>query len=116
MLADRFGSFGILIAGLLLGSLAFAAVALVHSYWFLLAMFALAGLANTVYHPANYSLLSHHVASKRMGSAFSIHTFAGMLGDAIAPYAAGCVRNSVRVRDYRLQYLRRRVSRVRCTA
>jgi FSR family fosmidomycin resistance protein-like MFS transporter len=85
MLADRFGSFSILIAGLLLGSLAFAAVALVHSYWFLLAMFALAGLANTVYHPANYSLLSHHVASERMGSAFSIHTFAGMLGGAIAP-------------------------------
>src|ERR1700744_4735056 len=56
MLADRVGPYGILIAGLVLGSLAFAAAALVHSYWFLLAMFALAGLANTVYHPADYSL------------------------------------------------------------
>jgi MFS transporter, FSR family, fosmidomycin resistance protein len=85
MLADRVGSFGILIGGLLLGPLAFAAVALVHSYWFLVAMFALAGLANTVYHPANYSLLSHHVTGERMGSAFSIHTFGGMLGGAVAP-------------------------------
>jgi MFS transporter, FSR family, fosmidomycin resistance protein len=87
VLADRVGPYGILIAGLVLGSLAFAAAALVHSYWFLLAMFAMAGLANTVYHPADYSLLSHHVTGERIGGAFSIHTFAGMLGGAVAPAA-----------------------------
>ena len=48
-------------------------------------MFALAGIGNTVYHPADYSLLSHHVPSDRIGQAFSVHTFAGMLGSAVAP-------------------------------
>jgi sugar phosphate permease len=85
MLADRIGPFAVLVAGLVLGAVAFALTGLVHSYWFLVVMFALAGLANTVYHPADYALLSHHVAGERMGSAFSIHTFAGMLGGAVAP-------------------------------
>ncbi len=48
-------------------------------------MFALAGLANTVYHPADYAMLSHHVAPERISRAFSIHTFAGMLGSTAAP-------------------------------
>ena len=58
---------------------------LVDSFWVLVAMFALAGIGNTVYHPADYALLSHHVPSDRIGQAFSIHTFAGMLGSAVAP-------------------------------
>jgi sugar phosphate permease len=85
LLADRIGAFTVLVAGLVLGAIAFALTGLVHSYWFLVAMFGIAGLANTVYHPADYALLSHHVAGERMGSAFSIHTFAGMLGGAVAP-------------------------------
>jgi FSR family fosmidomycin resistance protein-like MFS transporter len=38
-----------------------------------------------VYHPADYSILSHHVSPRRIGPAFSIHTSAGMLGSAAAP-------------------------------
>jgi MFS family permease len=49
------------------------------------AMFALAGLGNTVYHPADYALLSRHVPAERTARAFSFHTFAGMLGNAAAP-------------------------------
>lgn len=85
LLADRIGPFTLLVAGLVLGAVAFALTGLVHSYWFLVAMFALAGLGNTVYHPADYSLLSHHVAGERMGSAFSAHSFAGLLGSGVAP-------------------------------
>jgi FSR family fosmidomycin resistance protein-like MFS transporter len=48
-------------------------------------MFAVAGLANTVFHPADYALLSHHVAKERVGSAFSFHTFSGLLGNSVAP-------------------------------
>jgi len=48
-------------------------------------MFALAGVGNTVYHPADYALLSHHVPADRIGQIFSVHTFAGMLGSAVAP-------------------------------
>jgi MFS family permease len=58
---------------------------LVDSYWVMVAMFALAGLGNTVYHPANYVLLSHHIPAERIGQAFSFHTFAGILGAAVAP-------------------------------
>jgi MFS family permease len=48
-------------------------------------MLAIAGMGNTVYLPANYALLSQHVPSDRIGQAFSLHTFAGMLGSAVAP-------------------------------
>ena len=50
-------------------------------------MFGLIGLGNTVYHPADYALLSRHVAPARMSQAYSVHTFAGMLGSAAAPGA-----------------------------
>ena len=82
---DRLGPRRILIGGLALGSSAILLAALVPTYWMLVAMFAVAGLANTVYHPADYAILSHRVAAKRIGQAFSIHTFSGMLGFAAAP-------------------------------
>jgi MFS transporter, FSR family, fosmidomycin resistance protein len=84
-LVDRFGARRILIAGLLLGACGFAIAAASHSYWVLVAMFAIAGLGNTAYHPADYAILSDHVSAERLGRAFSIHTFAGMLGSAVAP-------------------------------
>ena len=46
---------------------------------------AMAGLANSVYHPADYAILGASMAEERVGRAFSIHTFAGFLGGAIAP-------------------------------
>ncbi|HEY6256384.1 MAG TPA: MFS transporter [Xanthobacteraceae bacterium] len=84
-LVDRVSARLLLIAGLIIGALAFAIAALVNSFWVLVAMFALAGLGNTVYHPADYALLSRHVPPARAGRAFSLHTFAGMLGNAAAP-------------------------------
>jgi MFS family permease len=45
----------------------------------------LLGIANSVYHPADYAILSAHMNEARMGRAFSIHTFAGYLGGAVAP-------------------------------
>ena len=84
-LTDRIGAPTVLVGGLLLGAGAFALAGLVPSFWFLVAMFAIAGLGNTVYHPADYSILSHRVSPQRMGHAFSMHTFAGMLGSAVAP-------------------------------
>lgn len=84
-LVDRFGARPLLVAGLIVSSVAFITVGLVDSFWVLIAMFALAGVGNTVFHPADYSLLSQHVPSERIGQAFSVHTFAGMLGSAVAP-------------------------------
>ncbi len=84
---DRFGARPLLAAGLALGGGAFAVAALAQSFWLFVAMFAVAGLANTVYHPADYTLLSQRVSPSRMGPAFAIHTFSGMLGGAAAPGA-----------------------------
>src|SRR5260370_5959057 len=84
-LVDRVSARFLLIVGLLIGATAFAIAALVNSFWVFVAMFALAGLGNTVYHPADYALLSRHVPAARAGRAFSLHTFAGMLGNAAAP-------------------------------
>ena len=84
-LVDRLGARVLLIGGLLLGAAAFMTVGMTNSFWLLVAMFALAGVGNTIYHPADYALLSHHVPGKRISQAFSIHTFSGMLGSAVAP-------------------------------
>lgn len=82
---DRFGARQVLLAGLLLGSVSFLSLAIAPSYAWLLVVMALAGVANGVYHPADYALLSQGIASERMGRAFSIHTFSGYLGGAMAP-------------------------------
>jgi FSR family fosmidomycin resistance protein-like MFS transporter len=84
-LVDRLGARLPLIAALVCGACAFLAVGLTHSYWMLVAMFAVAGIGNAVYHPADYALLSQHVPAERIGPAFSFHTFAGMAGSAAAP-------------------------------
>jgi FSR family fosmidomycin resistance protein-like MFS transporter len=84
-LVDKVSAKLVLVAGLLLGAVAFAVIGLTNSFWVLVAMFAVAGLGNTVYHPADYALLSHHVAPERIGQAFSFHTFSGILGAAAAP-------------------------------
>jgi MFS family permease len=74
-----------LIGGLLLGAAAIAVAALAQSFWVFLAMFAVLGLANTVYHPADYTLLAERVAPERMTQVFSYHTCSGMVGSAVAP-------------------------------
>ena len=45
----------------------------------------MAGLANCVYHPADYAMLADSISEHRIGRAFSVHTFAGFLGGAVAP-------------------------------
>jgi FSR family fosmidomycin resistance protein-like MFS transporter len=84
-LVDQVSARLLLVAGLLVGAAAFTIAALVDSFWVFVAMFGLAGLGNTVYHPADYALLSRHIPAARTGRAFSFHTFAGMLGNAAAP-------------------------------
>lgn len=84
-LVDRYGARPILIGGLIVESLAIGLVGVFPFYGALIALMVLAGLANAVYHPANYAILSASVDKRRMGRAFSIHTFAGYLGAAVAP-------------------------------
>jgi FSR family fosmidomycin resistance protein-like MFS transporter len=84
-LVDRFGARAILIAGLALFSLAIGLIGLFPSYPMLIALMVVAGLGNSVFHPADYAILSSAVEQRRMGRAFSIHTFGGHAGFALAP-------------------------------
>ena len=84
-LADHIGARKVLLTGLTLGGCALIMLGLHLSYPWLIASAVLLGLANSVYHPADYAILSAHMDEARMGRAFSIHTFAGFLGGAVAP-------------------------------
>jgi MFS family permease len=84
-LADHIGARKVLLMGLTLGGFALIMLGLHLSYPWLIASAVLLGLANSVYHPADYAILSAHMDEARMGRAFSIHTFAGFLGGAVAP-------------------------------
>jgi MFS family permease len=84
-LADRFGPRRLLITALCLGGCAIASIGLADCYAWLLVATGLLGVANAIYHPADYAILSARIAPSHIGRAFSVHTFAGMLGGAIAP-------------------------------
>ena len=84
-LVDRIGARSVLVCGLVLGAICLAIVGLIPSFWLLVAMFALFGVANGVYHPADYAILSQLVSQERASQAFSLHIFAGFLGTAVTP-------------------------------
>jgi MFS family permease len=84
-LGDHIGARKILLMGLTLGGFALIMLGIHLSYSWLIASAVLLGLANSVYHPADYAILSAHMDEARMGRAFSVHTFAGFLGGAVAP-------------------------------
>ena len=84
-LVDRIGARIMLTLGLILSGVAICVSALLPGYWAFLIGYALLGVANTVYHPADYSILSATIDGKRIGKAFSVHTFAGYLGSGVTP-------------------------------
>ena len=92
-LVDWLGARILLVVGLIISGSAFVFAGIFDSFWIMVAMFALAGVGNSVYHPADYALLSHHVPPERISRAFSIHTFAGMLGSSVAPASLLMMQN-----------------------
>lgn len=84
-LVDRVGAPVILVAGVCLEGLAFAAIGLAPTFSVFVMLLGIAGIANAVYHPANYSILNQVVPSARIGRAFSYHTASGLFGEALAP-------------------------------
>src|ERR1700743_1282717 len=84
-IVDHMGARVVRLLALAAGGLALILLGLHLSYWSLIGCAALLGIANSVYHPADYAILSAHMDEARMGRAFSIHTFAGFLGGAGAP-------------------------------
>lgn len=82
---DRFGARRVLVGGLVLGGAAYVSIGLLPAYPWILCAMVLIGVGNAVYHPADYAILGAVIEPSRLGKAFSIHTFAGFLGSAIAP-------------------------------
>ncbi len=85
-LVDRIGARRVLIGGLALVSAMVALAGVVSGYGALLFVWFMAGVGNSVFHPADYALLASSVDEKRLGRAFSIHAFGGSAGLAVAPF------------------------------
>jgi MFS transporter, FSR family, fosmidomycin resistance protein len=94
-LVDKVGSRLMLVLGLALSAAAFISLGLSPTYTTLLIAMGFVGLSGSVFHPADYAILSAQIAPVRLGRAFSIHTFAGFLGNAVAPVAMLAVAASV---------------------
>jgi MFS family permease len=84
-LVDRVGSRPVLTGGMVVGILGLLVAATFPGYWSLIAAYALLGLANTVYHPADYAILSSTMPQRMAGRAFSFHQFSGFFGSGVAP-------------------------------
>ena len=84
-LVDRIGAARVLAAGLACLGTGAVLASMAPGYLALVPAAILMGLGNSVFHPADYAILGHHVARERMARAFSIHTVGGTIGWAIAP-------------------------------
>ncbi|MGH8742228.1 MAG: MFS transporter, partial [Burkholderiales bacterium] len=86
---DRYGARPVLIGGIGLLALGTLVAALAGSYGMLVVGAAIVGLGNSVFHPADFSILNARVESGRLGYAYSAHGVAGSLGYAAAPVFSG---------------------------
>ena len=72
-----FGLSCFVVSGLLIGS--------ANGYAMLMAAAVVGGIGNSVFHPADYSIINHRVTAPRLGHAFSAHGLTGNLGWALTP-------------------------------
>ena len=84
-LVDKYGAKIFLIGGSALMAVAVAAMAAATSYWQILLLSTLSGVGNSIFHPADYSVLSGSIPRERLGRAFAFHLFTGHVGFALAP-------------------------------
>lgn len=89
IVVDRYGARRVLMAGVSLLAASGLALAAAVNYSMLLLAVALAGVGNSVFHPADFSLLNKKVSPSRLGYAFSVHGLSGNLGWAIGATISG---------------------------
>ena len=85
MVVDRFDAAWLLVIAVFVQSISLIVLGAFPSYWIMILIMIPAGVANSIYHPADYSILSRSISESVLGRAFSIHTVAGFSGSAIAP-------------------------------
>jgi MFS family permease len=84
-MVDKHGARPFLVGGTLLMALSISAMAFAPGIWAIWLLAILSGVGNSVIHPADYAILAGSIDKARMGRAFSLHTFTGNLGFALAP-------------------------------
>jgi MFS family permease len=91
VLVDRFGATRMLLLGLGLLAAAVGLTGMAPNYVSLLPLAALAGIGNSVFHPADLSILSLKVSKPRLGRAYGVHAFCGTAGYAVSPVVIGTI-------------------------
>ena len=82
---DKFGAHRVLCAGIGLLACSGVLVSIAPNFAALFVAAVVAGIGNSVFHPADFALLAKRVSPARMGHAFSTHGISGNLGWAAAP-------------------------------
>lgn len=89
-IVDRVGAAPVLFGGIALCALSALVLAAAPNYPMLLVGAGIAGLGNSVFHPADFTLLGQRVSASRVSHAYSMHGISGNLGWAAAPvFVAG---------------------------
>ena len=84
-LVDKYGARGPLISGLFTMGASIAGLGFASEFWHFIVLYSIAGMANSVFHPADYAILSASVNNSRMGRAFGVHLFSGHFAWVICP-------------------------------
>lgn len=82
---DRLGARTVLFSGIALLGLSALMLSSAHSYAQLMLGALLAGCGNSVFHPADYTLLNQRVSKARLAHGFSVHGISGNIGWAMSP-------------------------------
>src|SRR6201997_794589 len=88
---DRYGARPFLVGGTLLMTLSIAAMGLATAYWQVVGLALLSGIGNSVFHPADYAILSGSVDRAKLGGSFAFHTFTGHVGVSAGPPATAAL-------------------------
>ena len=82
---DRYSARTVLFGGIALLGLSAVMLSSAHSYAQLMLGALLAGCGNSVFHPADYTLLNQRVSRARLAHGFSVHGISGNIGWAVSP-------------------------------
>jgi len=85
VLSDRYGARVFLVGGLAIESLAMFSQSLAPAVPVMVAIALVMGIADSVFHPADYTVLTAKIRQPWLGRAYAVHTFSGFLGFAAAP-------------------------------
>ncbi|CAM4137559.1 MFS transporter [Bordetella tumulicola] len=82
---DRIGARPVLWFGLSCFVLSGVLIGSANGYAMLMVAAVIGGVGNSVFHPADYSIINHRISPARLGHAFSTHGLTGNLGWALTP-------------------------------